>query len=778
MTTFGTQALLCWTTVTAFLIQGYVVLALLIAPATGAFGSEPIDTSRILLQSYLSPALIAIPAMLLAALGGAPRYRAVGWALVWVAALTAALTFVRQSFPLDAVNSTALARIGLAAIFSLPIIALLGRAPGRLGSVALALLLGALLALPSLAWGALGSLLDTARAAAEALSIGLIGAAALAILRPLFTNDREGMASDVWLAGATLSAALTSVAGAWGQDDQNLLLLLILPILGFPAAALARPAMEQRAIGWFAALLLLALTTFAPLALFDPREIIALSILSGDTAVIALAAALTTSALALFLGITAAFIGARPRAAGSIVTWGLALVALAGAGTTYATVGQPGLHGDDFFVIMREQADLSSAAAIDDVDERRATVYRTLTEHANTTQAELRAFLDGRGVDYTAYYLINAIEVHGDAMLRREIESRTDIDRVLLSPELRPLPGEIPTPEASDTTVNGSTWGIRAINADRVWDELNVTGEGVVIGQSDSGVDWQHPALREQYRGRDGSHDYNWIDPWQDRPEPYDLSGHGTHTLGSMLGSDGIGVAPDATWFGCASLVRNLGSPAYYLDCMQFLLAPYPRGGDPLTTGRTELAADVSNNSWGCPPEEGCDARALEAGVAALRAAGIFVVASAGNDGPGCDSLSSPIATYGESFSVGALDEFGDLAPFSSRGPDSELPDERRGPDIIAPGVDIVSAWPGGGYAPNDGTSMAGPHVAGVVALMWSANPALRGDIETTSRILRETAQPYEGAPPPCSTGERPDPATGYGIVDAFAAVEAAVAER
>jgi subtilisin family serine protease len=207
-----------------------------------------------------------------------------------------------------------------------------------------------------------------------------------------------------------------------------------------------------------------------------------------------------------------------------------------------------------------------------------------------------------------------------------------------------------------------------------------------------------------------------------------------------------VGVAPGATWFACANLARNLGNPARYLDCLQFMLAPFPLGGDPFRAGDPTQAADVLNNSWGCPEEaEGCDATSLLPAVRALRAAGIFVVASAGNEGPACSTINDAIALYDEVFSVGALDEAGNLAPFSSTGPVTVDGSGRVKPDILAPGVRVLSAFPNSSYETTDGTSMAGPHVAGVVALVWSANPALIGDIDRTEQILIDAVTPFTG---------------------------------
>jgi subtilisin family serine protease len=299
-----------------------------------------------------------------------------------------------------------------------------------------------------------------------------------------------------------------------------------------------------------------------------------------------------------------------------------------------------------------------------------------------------------------------------------------------------------------------------------------------VVGESDSGVQGDHPALRASYRGRSGQNDYNWLDPWNGSRAPVDVGGHGTHTTGTIVGSGGIGVAPGAQWIGCVSLARNLANPPYYLTCMQFMLAPYPQRGDPLKDGDPSRAAHVLNNSWGCPPLEGCDADSLEPAVRALRAAGIFVVASAGNDGPRCGSVDDPIAIYDAAFSVGAIDQAGDLADFSSRGPVTVDGSRRIKPDIVAPGVDVRSALPGNHYGKNSGTSMAGPHIAGVVALLWSAQPKLIGDIDKTEQILIETARPYEGAPSGCEGTELPNNGAGYGVVDAYAAVRAALALR
>jgi subtilisin family serine protease len=278
--------------------------------------------------------------------------------------------------------------------------------------------------------------------------------------------------------------------------------------------------------------------------------------------------------------------------------------------------------------------------------------------------------------------------------------------------------------------------------------------------------------------------------------------------MGTVLGDDGqgnqIGMAPGATWIGCRNMQRGLGNPASYTDCMEFFLAPYPLGGNPFADGDVSQAPHVVNNSWGCPDIEGCDDSVLEPAAAALRAAGIMMVVSAGNEGPACQTVDEPPARYDSVFSVGATDGSGSITGFSSRGPvgaNGDLPLLK--PDISAPGDNIRSSLPGGGYGTASGTSMAGPHVAGLVALIWSANPALIGQIEATEEIIRQSAKPVpvEAAcsldTPPASDASLldeldslasggacacggvigvPNNVFGWGEIDAMRAVELALA--
>ncbi len=244
-------------------------------------------------------------------------------------------------------------------------------------------------------------------------------------------------------------------------------------------------------------------------------------------------------------------------------------------------------------VVMAEQADLSAAADIADTTERRQYVYGQLTDHADATQAGIRHALEAAGINYRPYYLVNALEIDAGPLVRLWLASQPEVDRILISPELRPLPEQPPLTTGSAAAPDAPMWNLVDIGAPQVWDEFGARGAGIIIGQSDSGVEGSHPELSAQYRGAQATgpagDDYNWYDPWNASPSPTDIGGHGTHTLGSILGRT-VGVAPEAVWMGCVNLGRNLGNPPRYLDCLQFHLAPFPQAGDAL---KMQIARDV-----------------------------------------------------------------------------------------------------------------------------------------------------------------------------------------
>ncbi|MEJ2706884.1 MAG: S8 family serine peptidase [Anaerolineales bacterium] len=665
-----------------------------------------------------------------------------------------------------------------------------------------AILIAAVMAYPWLAWGALGSALDTLLQLLAAASFGIAGG--LLIQRFLFsTQDLFPLESgrDYFLAGLAAGTALLLVASgtAFAFSGMQILLGLVLSASGWTLVGIhqlgkaapvkdepGQPVTESASLPIY---LLIAGAAAAPMAMIDPDELaLILNATPGELIQWASYAAGIGVLLAWLAGLVLLFIIRRQqRAQNSLdaqikpaertrpALQALALAAVVGGALIYAFAGRPGFFGERLFVILNTQADLSSASQITDYTNRREQVYTVLVEHAERTQASLRQALQSYHIHYTPYYLENALEVNADSLLMLWLNRLPEVERVLYSPHMRPLPEKPPVLPGSAGPPTGPQWNLQALQVERVWNELGITGEGILVGQSDSGAQYDHPELAASFRGKDGQFDYNWYDPWYHTRIPEDLGGHGTHTLGIILGKN-TGVAPDASWYACVNLARNLGNPALYLDCMQFMLAPFPLGGDPFHEGKPELGAQVSNNSWGCPPLEGCDPQALLPAAQALRAAGIFLAVSAGNDGPACATVDSPLALYQAVFSVGASDQGGNVASFSSRGPVTVDGSGRIKPDILAPGVNILSAAPENSYAIFSGTSMSGPHVAGVVALMWSANPDLIGDIQRTEEILEQSAQAYTGSVPNCpEASQTPSTVYGYGMLDAYQAVQGAL---
>jgi subtilisin family serine protease len=436
----------------------------------------------------------------------------------------------------------------------------------------------------------------------------------------------------------------------------------------------------------------------------------------------------------------------------------------------------------EFLVILDEQADLTAARTFRTKLERGRFTFETLREVAGRSQAPLIAKLEALGADYRAYWITNMLWVRGSREVLAQVAGRPDVRRVDPNPAIvfDDLPGE--GGSGTEGLVEPIEWNLVHLRADRVW-EQGYTGVGVVIGGQDTGYEWHHPALVERYRGWDGStatHDYNWHDAIHsteasdcpaDSPEPCDDRDHGTHTMGIMIGDDGgtnrIGMAPGARWIGCRNMDEGAGTPATYAECFQWFIAPTDANGENPDPSR---APHVINNSWTCPASEGCAPDTLLAVVDAVRAAGIVVVVSAGNGGPACGTVATPPANYDTSFSVGATDDTDTAAGFSARGPVTVDGSNRLKPDVSAPGVGIRSSIRGGDYASLSGTSMAGPHVAGLVALLLDARPDLIGRVDVIETIIANAAIPLTANE---TCGEIPGSAIpnntyGHGRIDAL----------
>ena len=281
-----------------------------------------------------------------------------------------------------------------------------------------------------------------------------------------------------------------------------------------------------------------------------------------------------------------------------------------------------GQHAE-FFVVLADQADLSPAANLPTKTEKGRFVYQSLLQKAQGTQEPILQLLRDRHVEHQSFYIVNAILVKGDRQLAEMLAARPDVAHVTGNPIIHndlPQRGPIeesPLQPGAPATIEP---GITYTHAPDVW-ALGFRGETIVIAGADTGIRWTHNALKPHYRGWDGTnanHNFNWHDSihdsvgnpcGNDSPEPCDDFFHGSHTIGTAIGDDGgtnqIGMAPGAKWIGCRNMDQGDGTPARYIECMEFFLAPYPLNCTP-NEGDPTKAPDITTNSWGCPASEGC----------------------------------------------------------------------------------------------------------------------------------------------------------------------------
>ncbi len=454
-----------------------------------------------------------------------------------------------------------------------------------------------------------------------------------------------------------------------------------------------------------------------------------------------------------------------------------------------------------FIVQLKDQADLSKSRSFKTKTTRAQFVFNQLKTTATKSQGNLIQILQNAQAPVQSFYVVNAIASKGDIQLIQLLAEQAEVEKII---ENSPFKIDEPIIE-NIATQRETTWGLQMINAEEVWD-MGYRGQGVVVGGQDTGYDWTHPALKSKYRGWDemnmtSDHNYNWHDAIHEinllhgdsiiAPSnnpcglnsivPCDDNNHGTHTMGTMVGSDGddyIGVAPDAQWISCRNMERGYGSPVSYIECFEWLMAPTDLNNE---NPDPTKAPHVFANSWSCPEMEGCDSTnwgIMEMVVNNVKNSGVVVVVSAGNSGGnGCGSISTPAAIFESSFTVGATRQNDTITSFSSRGPVMVDNSMRMKPNVSAPGRQVRSSIVGEGYAYFTGTSMAGPHVAGLVALVISANPALAGQVEVIEDIIEETSiqkQTDETCGDTPGT-DVPNNIYGHGRVDALAAVQMAL---
>lgn len=384
------------------------------------------------------------------------------------------------------------------------------------------------------------------------------------------------------------------------------------------------------------------------------------------------------------------------------------------------------------------------------------------------------------------------LEIHTNESFQAKLPNeRADLSEAQGVPKVPPRFIDI---SDSHKSKDGVQWNVAKIGADRVWKMKSASshGEGAIYAIADTGVSYLHPILRENYLGLKGpgsyNHNYAWYDGVREsysteknsacriRSEhPCDDRGHGTHVAGTAVGSGGYGVAPGAKWMACRNMDGGVGRPESYLACLNFFLAPHDlRGENP----NPKIRPHAIGNSYGCPETEECSKSAFNSAVVALRAAGIFMSASAGNDGPQCGTVQDPPALEKSVVSVGATDQNDKLASFSSRGPSVVGSQSYPKPNVVAPGVKVLSSYLDGTFQALSGTSMASPHVGAAVLLISKICPCISRDIDAIQELLQATAVHI---PPPagqqlCGDNQPdsiPNNYFGYGRIEVFAAVRA-----
>ena len=446
-----------------------------------------------------------------------------------------------------------------------------------------------------------------------------------------------------------------------------------------------------------------------------------------------------------------------------------------------------------YWIQFKNSVDLSPAYTMNWSD-RGWFVYETLQKQAEVTQAQVSKYLTSSKVEFNSYWINNSILVTSSTInvlndiLKFEGVESIGARKIYILYE--------PDTSAAllDNGINAIEPNLTHINADDVW-ALGIDGTGLVVANIDTGVRYSHEALVGQYRGNLGGsfdHNYNWFNP-DDLGDnvPRDGNGHGTHTMGTMIGDDGgsnqIGIAPGAEWIACAGCPDGGCTDSALLGCGQFIAAPHDLTG---ANANPDLRPNAVNNSWG---DCGTTYNSWYSGpINAWLAAGIYPIFSNGNasncyypEPPGLNTVGNP-ARSGNVTGVGSSGEQnGQYATHSNWGP-TDNPDtvnptdgfDELKPQVIAPGVDIRSSTPGSDTEYQDGwdgTSMSAPHVTGLVALIWQASPCLIGNYAVTENLIESTAVDiiYDDGST-LTPSNFPNYATGWGEIDALAAVNMA----
>ncbi len=415
-------------------------------------------------------------------------------------------------------------------------------------------------------------------------------------------------------------------------------------------------------------------------------------------------------------------------------------------------------------------------------ESRSFRVITALQEKAASSQGPLINYFEEKLLDrsvfsYKPFWVANFFMIEAKPEIIHELKNRADIQQLDLDGLLE---YDRPVTRGKESTeqILGSEPGLKIVNAHKLW-ELGITGQGRLLMGIDTGVRHTHVALNSRWRGNFVPPSQAWLDPGGGTTTPSDCDGHGTHTMGTMVGrssaGDTVGLAIDAQWI-AAKTICSSPHTSNSLAAFQWALNP---DGNPTTTSDMP---DAIGNSWYDPDYNTlqCDttsANLYRNVLTALEAAGVAVVFSAGNSGPNPSTITAPKNINRDEtnvFAIAAIDgalylggNNNPIASFSSRGPSlcGGTGSLLIKPEVSAPGVNVRSCVASSDNAYDgtfSGTSMACPHIVGAIGLLKQAYPNLTG--RQLKLALYNTAKDLGAA------GE--DNNYGTGLIDVYAAYQ------